>query len=80
MNPPRHAEKRSPARFVVGERVRVTRGLPGTEAEILEDRGFSGFPLRRHYFVIVRMDGGSEIPIQLPEEFLAPLDPPPDRS
>jgi hypothetical protein len=52
--------KREPGRFRVGDRVRLTLGYRGAEAEILEDRGPLGPDHQRFYTIHVTNYGGGD--------------------
>jgi hypothetical protein len=73
MNPSPQVRGRKPGRFRVGDRVRITRGFPGAQAEILEDRGPIGVGGRHFYFVQIKMEGTEDISLDYAEEDMEPL-------
>jgi hypothetical protein len=68
MNPLLHDPKRKPGRFRVGDRVRLTVGYRGAEAEILEDHGPLGPNGQRFYTIHVKNYGGDDFIIDYGED------------
>lgn len=60
MDPSLHDLRRKPSRFRIGDRVRLTLGYRGAEAEILEDHGPLGPDGQRFYTIRVQNYGGDD--------------------
>lgn len=73
MNPFLYNPRRKPGRFRIGDRVRITRGFTGSEAEILEDHGHLGPHNQRVYTIRVKGEGMEEFVIDYPEDELEPF-------
>jgi hypothetical protein len=74
MNPLGYLPPKTPGRFKVGDRVRITVGLRGAEAEILEDHGPLGVGGRRFYTIhMKRGEGAEDYIIDYPEDEMEPF-------
>jgi hypothetical protein len=73
MNPSVQIQWRNPGRFRIGDRVRITRGFAGAEAEILEDHGPLGPDNQRFYTVRVKRPDVEEFTIDYPEDEMEPF-------
>lgn len=74
MNPLMQVPDKTPAKFRVGDCVRIRHGFRGMIAEVVEDRGRIGVGGRRLYAVKMRLDEWNEHTTELPEESLEAVD------
>jgi hypothetical protein len=72
MNQPAPRRKRRPARFHVGDRVRILYGWKGGVGDVVEDRGNLGVGGERIYAVRIQMDAWNEVTLEFPESSLEP--------
>lgn len=76
MNPWGYIPPKTPGRFKIGDRVRITVGLRGAEAEILEDHGPLGPGGQRFYTILMKPGYGVEdYIIDYPEDEMEPFPP-----
>jgi len=73
MTPLIHGPGQPPAKFRVGQAVRIKHGFRGMLGEVVEDRGPIGVRGRRLYAVRLRLDPWNEHTTELPEESIEPV-------